>query len=136
MMNRVWITGRLVKDPELTKTVKGTPNCQFSLAVNRPVIRDGKKEVDFINCIVWNKMAESLTKYQKKGNLLGIQGQFRTDTYEKNGEKKYKSYILVEDVEFLDYKRDNNVDNKEMKDISAKTETQETISYSDDDLPW
>lgn len=135
-MNYCFITGRLVKDPVLTKTVKGTPNCQFSLAVNRPVIRDGKKEVDFINCIVWNKMAESLTKYQKKGNLLGIQGQFRTDTYEKNGEKKYKSYILVEDVEFLDYKRDNNVDNKEMKDITAKTETQETISYSDDDLPW
>ena len=135
-MNRVWITGRLVKDPELTKTTKGTPNCQFSLAVNRPVIRDGKKEVDFINCIVWNKMAESLTKYQKKGNLLGIQGQFRTDTYEKNGEKRYKSYILVEDVEFLDYKRDNNVDNKEMKDISSKTVTQSTIEYNESDLPW
>lgn len=135
-MNKVWITGRLVKDPELTKTIKGTPNCQFSLAVNRPVIRDGKKEVDFINCIVWNKGAENLAKYQRKGNLLGIQGQFRTDIYEVKGEKKYKSYILVEEVEFLDYKKDNPVDNKEYKDISAKTPRQESVEISDDDLPW
>lgn len=135
-MNRVWITGRLIKDPELTKTIKGTPNCQFCLAVNRPIVRDGKKEADFINCIVWNKGAENLVKYQRKGNLLGIQGQFRTDIYEVKGEKKYKSYILVEEVEFLDYKKDNPVDNKEYKDISAKTPRQESVEISDDDLPW
>ena len=135
-MNRVWITGRLIKDPELTKTIKGTPNCQFCLAVNRPVIRDGKKEADFINCIVWNKQAENLVKYQRKGNLIGIQGEFRTDIYEVKGEKKYKSYVLVNELEFLDSKKDNPVDNKEYKDISAKTPRQETINYSDDDLPW
>ena len=134
--NRIWLTGRIAKDLTLTKTVKGTPNCQFILAVNRPVVRDGKRETDFITCIVWNKQAENLVKYQKKGNLIGVQGEFRTDIYEVKGEKKYKSYILVNELEFLDYKKENSVDNKEYKDISAKTPRQENIEIKDEDLPW
>lgn len=139
-MNRVWLTGRLTKDPELSTTSKGTPNCQFCIAVNRPVVRDGVRETDFINCIVWNKQAENLVKYQKKGNLIGVQGQFRTDKYEVNGENKYKSYILGEEVEYMESKKDTPVEEKqemnEFNDMSTKTITQDTLEIKDSDLPW
>ena len=136
-MNKVWLTGRLIKDPELSKTSKGTPNCQFCIAVNRPVVRDGVKETDFINCIVWNKQAENLVKYQRKGNLIGIQGQFRTDKYEINGETKYKSYILGEEVEFMEPKKDIPKDEeKEFESMSTKTITQDTLEIKDSDLPF
>lgn len=139
-MNRVWLTGRLTKDPELSTTSKGTPNCQFCIAVNRPVVRDGVRETDFINCIVWNKQAENLVKYQSKGNLIGVQGQFRTDKYEVNGETKYKSYILGEEVEYMESKKDAPVEEKqeinEFNDMSTKTITQDTLNITDEDLPF
>lgn len=144
-MNKVWITGRLIKDPELTKTTKGTPNCQFCLAVNRPIVRDGKKETDFINCIAWNKQAENLVKFQRKGNLLGIQGQMRIDTYEINGEKKYKNYVLVEEIEFMEAKKEMpNDEKREEKEAERKAQNNggyksirlDEIEINDEDLPW
>lgn len=136
----MWITGRLIKDPELSTTSKGTPNCQFCIAVNRPITRDGEKQTDFINCIVWNRQAENLVKYQRKGNLIGVQGQFRTDKYEVNGETKYKSYILGEEVEYMESKKDAPVEEKqemnEFNDMSTKTITQDTMEIKDSDLPW
>lgn len=136
-MNKVILTGRLTKELVLEHTKNGTPICQFSVATNRPVIRDGKKEVDFINCVVWNKQAENLVKYQKKGNLIGILGQLRTDNYEVNGEKKYKTYILVQEIEFLEAKKDmTKEEQKEFDNLSTKTITQETIKIENEDFPW
>lgn len=138
------MTGRLIKDPELTKTSKGTPNCQFCIAVNRPVVRDGVKETDFINCIVWNKQAENLVKYQRKGNLIGVQGQFRNDKYEINGETKYKTYVLVDEVEFMEAKKDIPNDEKQEEKEVEKESTNggyrtfrlDEIEIKDEDLPW
>lgn len=130
-MNKCFITGRLTKDPVLEHTKNGVPTCQFNVATNRPVIRDGKREADFITCIAWNKQAENLTKYQRKGNLIGVQGSLRIDNYEINGEKRYKTYILVENVEFFDSKKKEEIEN-----LSTKTITQETIEIEDEDLPW
>lgn len=130
-MNKCFITGRLTKDPVLEHTKNGVPTCQFNVATNRPVIRDGKREADFITCIAWNKQAENLTKYQRKGNLIGVQGSLRIDNYEINGEKRHKTYILVENVEFFDSKKKEEIEN-----LSTKTITQETIEIEDKDLPW
>lgn len=136
-MNRVMLTGRLTRDPILEATKNGTSICQFTLATNRPVIRDGKRETDFITCIIWNKQAENLVKYQRKGNLLGIQGELRVDTYEADGKRKYKSYVLVEEVEYLESKKDmTNDENEEFKKINARVPKQETIKITDDDLPF
>lgn len=136
-MNRAMLTGRLTKDPVLEHTKQGTPLCQFTLATNRPVIRDGKRETDFITCIIWNKLAENLVKYQRKGNLLGIQGELRVDTYESDGKRKYKSYVLVEEVEYLESKKDMTKDEEtDFNKVSAKTKREEQIKITDDDLPF
>ena len=136
-MNRVLLTGRLTKNPVLEATKNGTSICQFTLATNRPVIRDGKRETDFITCIIWNKLAENLVKYQRKGNLLGIQGELRVDTYESDGKRKYKSYVLVEEVEYLESKKDMTKDEEvDFNKVSAKTKREEQIKITDDDLPF
>lgn len=136
-MNKVILTGRLTKDLVLEHTKQGTPLCQFTLATNRPVIRDGKRETDFITCIIWNKLAENLAKYQRKGNLLGIQGELRVDTYEADGKRKYKSYVLVEEVEYLESKKDMTKDEEvDFNKVSAKTNREEQITITDSDLPF
>ena len=137
-MNKAIITGRLTKDPVLEHTKNGTPICQFNIATNRPVYRDGKRETDFITCIVWNKLAENLVKYQRKGNLIAISGELRVDTFTgKDGEKKYKSYVLVNEVEYLEAKKDMPDDEyEEFQNISSKTKREEQIQITDSDLPF
>lgn len=136
-MNKVLLTGRLTKDPILEHTKQGTPLCQFTIATNRPIIRDGKKETDFITCVIWSKSAENLVKFQRKGNLLGVQGELRIDSYESNGERKYKSYVLVENVEYLESRKEMaKEEEEEFKKVSSKTITQETIKIEDNDLPF
>lgn len=136
-MNRVFLTGRITKDPILEHTKSGIATCQFNVATNRPVVRDGEKKADFITCVVWNKQAENFVKYQRKGNMIGIQGQLRVDTYETNGERKYKTYVLVENIEFLEARKDiPNDEEKEFKKVSSKTITQDNFEITDEDLPW
>lgn len=128
-MNKAILTGRITKDLELRETKLGTKVCEFTIATNRPVIRDGEKQADFINCIVWNQQAENLCKYQKKGNLIAVFGEIRTDSYEVEGNKRYKTYILVNNIEFLE-KRDN------LDKLSTKTEVQQQFDYKEEDYPF
>lgn len=138
-MNKVVITGRITKDIELRQTKNGTSTCQFVIATNRPIVRDGKKETDFITCIAWNKQAENLAKYQRKGNLIAICGELRVDSYEIEGEKKYKSYVLANDIEYLEAKKDMaNDEYEDFQTISTKTnsDVSKQIEIEDSDLPW
>jgi single-strand DNA-binding protein len=136
-MNQVILTGRLTKDPTIEHTKNGNSISQFVIATNRPVVRDGKKETDFITCIAWSKLAENLVKYQRKGNLIAVSGELRIDSYETNGEKKYKTYVLANGVEFLEAKKDMADDEYEdFQKISAKTKREEPIEIEDSDLPF
>ena len=130
--NKVVITGRITKDLELKETQKGTKVCEFTLATNRPMDRE---KADFINVIVWDKQAENLCKYQKKGNLIAVFGEIRTDSYEVEGKKRYKTYVLCNQLEYLSKYEGGNqqvLDN----DINTKTEVQEQFEYSEEDYPF
>lgn len=136
-MNKCVITGRIVKDPTLEHTKSGTPTCQFTIATNRPIVRDGKRETDFITCVVWNKQAENLVKFQKKGNLVGVTGELRIDRYEVNNEKRYKTYILCQEIEFLEAKKDMTKEEQvEFDNMSTKTIREEQIEIKPEDLPF
>lgn len=136
-MNKVVLTGRIVRDLELKETQKGTKVCEFTLATNRPMDRE---KADFINVIVWDKQAENLCKYQKKGNLIAVFGEIRTDSYEVEGKKRYKTYVLCNQLEYLSKYEDGNqqVLDKEFENTSIKTEFQvgEQIQIEESDLPW
>ena len=128
-MNKIFLIGRITKDLELRKTKSDKSVCEFTLATNRV----GSEDADFISCMVWNQQAENLCKFQGKGSLIAVFGELRTDSYEIEGQKRYKTYVLVSNVEFLSKKTESTQD---INKISSKTEVQQTIEYSDSDLPW
>lgn len=108
-MNKVFLIGRITKDLELKATPQGKSVCQFTLAVNRKHKNEnGVTEADFINCIVWDKQAENLVRYQKKGNQIAIEGTIRTRNYEDNsGKKVYVTEVFVSSIAFLESKNNN-----------------------------
>lgn len=137
-MNKAILTGRIANDLELRSTTTGKSICEFRLATNRPVVRDGEKVADFINCRVWNKSAENLVKYQTKGNLIAVIGRMQVDKYQdKDGKDRYSNYILVEELEYLERKKEiTDEDKKEYQDLHTTTEVQQTFDYTDDELPF
>jgi len=108
-MNKVYLIGNLTKDPELTETPSGIAVCKFSIAVSRAYSgADGQKETDFFNCTAWRSQAESMAKYQRKGNKIAIVGSIQNRTYEDTkGNKKFITDIIANEVEFLTPKTDS-----------------------------
>lgn len=106
------LIGRLTRDPELRKTQSGTSVCSFTLAVNRRQNQDGTQEADFISCVAWNKLADNIQLYQKKGNQLGIEGRINTRSYDnQQGQKVYVTEVITENVQFLTPRNDFNGQN-------------------------
>lgn len=134
-MNKVILTGRICKKLELKNLKDDKSVCEFTIATNRI----GQEDADFINCIVWNKQAENLVKYQDKGSLIGVEGQLRSERYEHNGQTKYKTYILVSQIEFLSSTKKEEKENPyEAFGNSIKTEFDvgHQIEITDDDMPF
>ena len=109
-MNKAILIGRLTRNPELRTTPTGRNVCQFSIAVNRTYTNaSGEREADFINCVVWDKQAENLARYQKKGNQIAVDGRIQTRNYDdKDGKKVYVTEILATNISFLDAKGTGN----------------------------
>lgn len=137
-MNKVILTGRLTRDPELRYTANNKAVCDFTIATNRPVVRDGERVADFINCRVWNKTAENLDKYQTKGNMIAVSGRMQVDNYQDNeGKNRNYTYVLVEDLEYLERKKENNQEEvKEIENFSTTTEVQQQFDYTDEEFPF
>lgn len=105
MINNVTLVGRLTKDIELRYTQSGKANASFNLAVNRRFKQEGQPDADFINCVAWNSVADALAKYTSKGSLIGITGRIQTRNYESNGKKVYVTEVIVNEVTFLEPKK-------------------------------
>lgn len=101
-MNNCSFSGRITKDPELKATEGGTMYLKFCLAVKRFVKSGEHPQSDFIDCVAWNKTAEIINTYCKKGSMLGVTGRLQTGTYDKNGEKRKTCELVVNDVDLLD----------------------------------
>lgn len=107
MINRVILVGRLTKNPEIRKTPNGASICKFTLAVSRKVKAQGQPDADFISCVAWNKTADLMYQYLKKGSLIGIDGRLQTGKFtNNNGETIYTCDVMVESLQFLDKKED------------------------------
>ena len=110
-VNKVILLGRLGKDPELRYTQGGQPVCGFSLCTHE-VWRDkaGEKQesLEWHNVTVWGKVGENCEKYLKKGSQAYIEGQIKTDSYEKDGKKLYTTKIVARDVKFLGSKSESS----------------------------
>lgn len=104
-MNKSMITGRLVRDAELSYTPgAGKAIAKFTLAVDRKFKnKDGQKETDFIPCVVFGPSAEYVANYSSKGKLIGISGRLQSGSYDKDGIKRYTMDVIVDEVEILEW---------------------------------
>lgn len=104
-MNSVNLIGRLTRDPEVrwSNGIEPSAIATFSIAIDRPIKRDGTKEADYPRITVFGKQAENCEKYLSKGRMVGIVGRIQTGSYtNKAGDKVYTTDIIAERVEFLD----------------------------------
>ncbi len=109
-VNKVVLIGNLGKDPELRRTQSGSAVVSFSIATTEKYKdKQGqqKEETEWHNITAWNKQAEVMAQYLRKGSTVYIEGKLRTRSWEDNGVKKYKTEVLVREFQFLDGKQDN-----------------------------
>lgn len=105
-LNKVLLMGNLTRDPELRVTPKGTPICQFSLAINRSFkLESGetREEVFYADVEAWGKQGETIAKHVTKGRPLYVEGRLRLDTWEDKNtkEKRSRMKIVLEQFQFL-----------------------------------
>lgn len=103
-LNKIFLIGRVTRDPEARHTASGTAVTKFSIAVNRSYrSQDGKEETDFIDCVSWAKLAELTAKYLFKGKLILVEGRLQIRSYEaKDGSRRKVAEVICENVQFLD----------------------------------
>lgn len=161
MINRTVLVGRLTKDPELRYTQSNAAVAKFTLAVNR-IYKTQNNEADFIQCVVWNKQAENVDKYVRKGSLVGVEGRIQTGYYDNDqGVRIYTTEVVCDSVQFLEPKnadnsgsqndysqnnyqnqgnqyqnKQNENQNNERPSREKETNTPKLDDISEDDLPF
>lgn len=108
MLNKIFIMGRLTRDPELRRTQSGTAVTSFSLAVDRDFkSQSGEKETDFIDVVAWRSTAEFVAKYFTKGRMAVVEGRLQLrDWTDRDGNKRRTAEVIADNVYFGDSKRD------------------------------
>ena len=106
MLNKIFIMGRLTRDPELRRTQSGTPVTSFSLAVDRDFkSQSGEKETDFIDVVAWRATAEFVAKYFTKGRMAVVEGRLQIrDWQDRDGNKRRSAEVIADNVYFGDSK--------------------------------
>ena len=114
-MNKVILIGRLTKDPELRFAAgSGTGVTRFTVAVNRKKKDDG---ADFINCVSFGKIAETIAQYLTKGRQIAIAGHIQIGSYDaQDGTKRYTTDVVVENFEFIGDSKGQASNNKTGQD--------------------
>ena len=136
-MNRVFLIGKLTKDPELTTTNSGVSLCKFTLAVQRRFTgNDGEREADFLPIIVWRGLADNCYKFLKKGSKAGVSGAIQTRQYDApDGTRRFITEIIADEVEFLSTRNGG-----EEAESTKPTKNDEVVTkfepIDDDNLPF
>ena len=128
-MNKVIIVGNLGRDPELTISRSGMSICRFSLATSEKK-KNGEQEVQWHRIVFFDKKADAIEKYVKKGQKLLVEGKLQYGQYEKNGNTVYTTDIIGHNFEFLTPKKD--VDNGNQGFTPSADQNPDQIDDSDD----
>lgn len=133
-MNKIILMGRLTKDPEVRYTqTNNIMVTSFTLAVNRRFVTQGQeRQADFLPIVAWNKTAEFIAKYFKKGQQVAVIGRVETRTYDdKDGKKVYVTEVIAEEVYFADSKKEDGQATTFTPDNTTSFE-----ASADTDLPF
>lgn len=124
MLNRIILIGRLTKQPELRITPSSVSVTSFTLAVDRKPNQSGQKETDFIDVVLFGRLAEVTCKYMDKGRLVAVEGRLQTRVYEtKDGQKRKVWEVIADSIEFLGSRP--RARNESFSDISVEGEGSE-----------
>ncbi|PTK73457.1 single-stranded DNA-binding protein [Staphylococcus haemolyticus] len=146
MINRAVLVGRLTKDPEYRQTQSGVSTATFTLAVNRTFKnKNGEREADFINVVVFRQQAENVSKYLSKGSLAGVDGRIQSRSYEnKEGQRVFVTEVVADSVQFMDSKGSNQQNNQPQQQRGQApagnnpfgNANSKDLDINDDDLPF
>lgn len=124
-MNKIFITGRLTRNPELRHTESGMAICRFTVANNKGY--GEKQKTTFINIVTFNKTAENCDRFLSKGNKVAIVGELEIRQYTDNeGNNRYVTEVIANEVEFLSEKTSG----------SNSFDGPSEIEIEDNDLPF
>lgn len=109
MLNQIVLVGRLAKDVEVKELESGKKVANITLAVPRSFKNaDGEYDTDFIDCILWDAVAQNTSEYCHKGDIVGVKGRLQTSEYEKeDGTKIKRQEVVAEKLTFLSSKSHN-----------------------------
>lgn len=126
--NLVVLTGRICNDVELKTTPSGVSVCTFSLAVDRGYGEN--KQTDFINIVAWRSTAEFISKYFKKGSLIGIEGSIQTRKYtDKNGNSRTAFEVIANNTQFVEGKKTEDAVMPQRTDEFAEVDISEDLPF-------
>ncbi len=139
--NKVILIGNMTADPELKQTQGGLSVTSFSIAVNRRFKAEGQQECDFITIVAWRQQAEFVCRYFKKGQPILICGQLQTRNWtDKNGEKRYATEVVADEVAFVEKRENNDGTDKPTQPYMPPAYTTENSQFeeipNDGDLPF
>lgn len=127
-MNKVIMMGRLTREPEVSSSASGTTFARFSIAVDRKFKKEGDPDADFFNCTAFNKQAEFVERYLKKGTKIVVSGRLQNNNYtNKDGQKVYDIRIMCEEVEFAESKNSSESSNSGSADVTDFTNIPEGL---------
>ena len=109
MLNKIFIMGRLTRDPELRRTQTGTPVASFSLAVDRDFKdkQSGERATDFIDVVAWRQTGEFVSRHFTKGRMAVVEGRLQIrDWTDKDGNKRRTAEVVADQVYFGDSKKE------------------------------
>ena len=111
-INKFCVMGRLVRDPEIKETENGNKVANITLAVDREYKdKEGKKIIDFLNYSLWNKDAENIKNYSKKGSHVVLEGTFNDKVIELEDGKKIHTFNPVV-TKYQSIENINKIDNE------------------------
>lgn len=136
-MNNWNAIGRLTNDPELRYTPSGVAVSTFTIAIDRDFTdKEGNRQADFINCVVWRQLAELCSNHLGKGSEIGVTGSMQSRSYDnKEGRRIYTTEAVLEKVKFL-RKPGTNGQPGQKVDNDPFANDSKTIDVKDDDLPF
>ena len=136
MLNCAIIMGRLTADPELRKTPSNLSVTSFTVAVDRKYNKDEEKIADFINVVAWRGSADFVCKYFKKGQMIAVQGEIQTRSYDdKDGIKRWVTEIIADNVSFCGSKSNGTTQTENIASMTPAVDMSQ-VANDDEGLPF
>lgn len=134
MLNKIFLQGRLVADPELRHTQQGTPVASFRIAVDRDYKnQSGNREADFINIVAWRGTGEFVSRYFTKGRMAIVEGRLQVREYtDKDGNRRHATEVVANNIYFGDSRKDERTTNDSAKPAEEFAE----LAEDDGELPF